>query len=416
MTHSRRVAITGLGVVSPIGIGKEAFWQSLIAGRSGVDYVHAFDPSPYPCHVAAEVTDFQPADFMAARKARTMGRFSQLAVAATRLALDDARLAITKGRSSHIAIYYGTSVSGGGDIAALAFQGLQKEGVEGISPSSALEYPGHAATSYLAIEFGISGPAISISSNCCTGIDAIYSGYSAIVNGDATTAIVGASDAPVFPFSFGALCANNALTRRNNAPTKASRPYDALRDGIVIGEGAATLVLEPLEVAQDRGAPIYAEILGHGAASEAIGMYKGDPSGHAMANAIASAIRHADLLPSDIDHVNAHGCSLRDYDICDTNAFKAAFGPHAYRIPITSIKSMIGHPLSAASALQTVAATMSIQTQTVPPTINQEVPDPQCDLDYVPNVSRVVRIRHVLLNAHSSGGSVAALVVGRLNT
>jgi len=415
MTYSRRVAITGLGVVSPIGIGKEAFWQSLIAGRSGVDYVHAFDPSPYPCHVAAEVTDFHPADFMAARKARVMGRFSQLAVAATRLALDDARLVITKSLSSQIAICYGTSVSGGGDIAALAFEALRKEGVEGISPWSALEYPAHAATSYLAIEFGISGPAISISSNCCTGIDAIYSGYSAIANGNATTAIVGASDAPVFPLSFGALCALGALTRRNNEPTKASRPYDALRDGIVIAEGAATLVLEALEVAQDRGAPIYAEILGHGAASEAIGMRRGDPSGHAMANAIAMAIRNAHLVPSDIDHVNAHGSSLPDFDICDSNAFKAALGPHAYRIPITSIKSMIGQPVSAAGALQTVAASMSIERQTVPPTINQEVADPQCDLDYVPNVSRVARIKHVLINGHSFGGSVAALVVGRLN-
>jgi 3-oxoacyl-(acyl-carrier-protein) synthase len=187
-----------------------------------------------------------------------------------------------------------------------------------------------------------------------------------------------------------------------------------LRDGIVIAEGSATLVLEDLEVAQDRGATLYAEILGHGAASEAIGMRKGDPSGHVMANAIAMAIRNAHLRPSDIDHVNAHGSSLPDYDICDSNAFKAALGPHAYRIPITSIKSMIGQPVSAAGALQTVAASLSIQTQIAPPTINQEVPDPQCDLDYVPNVSRVARIKHVLINGHSFGGSVAALVVGRL--
>ena len=412
-TPSRRVAITGLGVVSPIGIGKDAFWQSLISGRSGVDYIRAFDPSPYPCHVAAEVTDFQPADFMAARKARVMGRFSQLAVAATRLALDDARLIITKSLSPQIAICYGTSV-GGGDVAALALEALQKHGVEGISPWSALEYPAHAATSYLAIEFGISGPAISISSNCCTGIDAIYSGYSAIANGTATTAIVGASDAPIFPLSFGSLCALGALTRRNSEPTKASRPYDALRDGIVIAEGSATLVLEDLEVAQDRGATIYAEVLGHGAASEAIGMRKGDPSGHVMANAIGMAIRNAHLRPSDIDHVNAHGSSLPDYDLCDSNAFKTALGPHAYRIPITSIKSMIGQPVSAAGALQTVAASLSIQTQIAPPTINQEVPDPLCDLDYVPNVSRVARIKHVLINGHSFGGSVAALVVGRV--
>lgn len=412
---SRRVAITGLGVVSPIGIGKDAFWRSLIAGESGVDYVNAFDPSPYPCHVAAEVADFRPKDFMAARKAKVMGRFSQLAVAATRLALDDAHLVIAAGLSSHVAVCYGTSVSGGGDIAAHALDALNKDGVEGIRPWAALEYPAHAATSYLAIEFGISGPAISISSNCCTGIDAIYSGYSAIAHGNATTAIVGASDAPIFPLSFGAFCALGALTRRNSDPTKASRPYDALRDGIVIAEGAATLVLEDLDAALDRGAPIYAEILGHGAASEAIGMRKGDPSGRAMATALTMAIRNAHLVASDIDHVNAHGSSLPDYDICDSNAFKATLGRHAYRVPITSIKSMIGQPVSAAGAFQTVAASMSIATQMVPPTINQDVPDPQCDLDYVPNVSRVVRIKHVLLNGHSFGGSVSALVLGRLD-
>lgn len=414
-TNSRRVAITGLGVVSPIGIGKDAFWGNLIAGQSGVGYVNAFDPSPYPCHIAAEVPDFHPTDFMPARKAKVMGRFSQLAVAATRLALDDANLAIPKGLSSHIAICYGTSVSGGGDIAANALDALHKEGVEGINPWAALEYPAHAATSYLAIEFGISGPAISISSNCCTGIDAIHSGYSAIANGTVTTAIVGASDAPVFPLSFGSFCALGALTQRNAEPTKASRPYDALRDGIVIAEGAATLVLEDLEIAQDRGARIYAEVLGHGSASEAIGMRKGDPSGQVMASALSMAIRNAHLVASDIDHINAHGSSLPDYDICDSNAFKATLGPHAYRVPITSIKSMIGQPVSAAGAFQTAAASMSIKKQCVPPTINQEVPDPHCDLDYVPNVSRVARINHVLINGHSFGGSVSALVVGKLD-
>lgn len=402
-------------MVSPIGIGKTAFWAGLIAGQSGVRHINAFDPSPYPCHIAAEIPDFRATDFMSARKAKVMGRFSQLAVAATRLALDDAGLVIQKSSSSHIAISYGTSVSGGGDIAATALEALHKEGVEGISPWSALEYPAHAATSYLAIEFGILGPAVSISSNCCTGIDAIYSGYSAIVNGDATTAIVGASDAPIFPLSFGAFCALGALTQRNAEPTKASRPYDALRDGIVIAEGAATLVLEDLDLAQDRGASIYAEVLGHGSASEAIGMRKGDPSGQVMANAISMAIRNAHLASTDIDHINAHGSSLPDYDICDSNAFKTSLGPHAYRVPITSIKSMIGQPVSAAGAFQTAAASLSIRTQRVPPTINQDVQDPRCDLDYVPNASRIARIKHVLINGHSFGGSVSALVVGALD-
>jgi 3-oxoacyl-[acyl-carrier-protein] synthase II len=414
MRASRRVVITGLGVVSPVGIGKDAFWQSLIAGKSGVDYITAFDPSPFPCQIAAEIKDFTPADFTRTRSVKHMGRFSQFAIASTRLALEDSNLSIGPALASDISVFFGTSVNGGGDIAAEALEALSRDGVSAIRPSAALEYPPHASSSYLAIEFGITGPATSISSNCCTGLDAIHAGFADIARGRARVAVVGGVDAPIFPLSFGAFCALGALSKRNYAPQAASRPYDALRDGIVIGEGAATLILEDLEFAQDRGASIYAEVLGYCAASEALGMRKGDLSGKAMAGAIMAAIKSADLLPSDIDHVNAHGSSLPDYDVCDSNAFKHALGHHAYRIPVTSIKSMIGQPVSAAGAMQTVAACLSLKHQVAPPTINQQVSDPQCDLDYVPNTARVARIKHVLLNAHSFGGSVSALVIGKL--
>jgi 3-oxoacyl-[acyl-carrier-protein] synthase II len=343
-----------------------------------------------------------------------MGRFSQFAVAATRLAFDDAQIKITAETAAKTSIYYGTSVNGGGDIAAGALEGIWREGVSGVNRWAALEYPPHATSSYVAIEFGITGPALSVSSNCCTGIDAINEGVTSIREGTSTMAVVGGCDAPIFPLAFGAFCALGALSKRNDAPRKASRPYDNLRDGIVISEGAATLVLEDLDIARDRGARIYAEILGHGSASEAIGMRKGDLSGKRMASAITTAIRQSGLKPDSIDHVNAHGSSLPDYDICDTNAFKEAFGSHAYRIPISSIKSMIGQPISAAGTIQAAAACLSIKDQVVPPTINQEVPDPQCDLDYVPNVSRTARVRHVLINGHSFGGSVAALVIGQV--
>ena len=415
MKTSRRVVITGLGVVSPIGIGKDAFWKNLIAGNSGVDYITAFDPSPYPCRVAGQVKSFNPNDFMRSRQAKQMARFSQFAVAATRLALVDANLSVTPTLSPQMTICYGTSVNGGGDVAAEALEALHRDGVEAVKPWAALEYPPHACSSYIAIEFGIKGPAISISSNCCTGLDAIHEGTSVISAGKAKVAIVGGCDAPIFPLSFGAFCALGALSKRNDAPEKASRPYDSLRDGIVIAEGAATLVLEELEFAQDRGAPIYAEVLGHGAASEAISMRKGDLSGRAMAGAILAAIKSGGLVPSDIDHVNAHGSSLPDYDVCDTNAFKEALAVHAYSIPITSIKSMIGQPVSAAGAIQAAAGCLSIKHQIAPPTINQEVSDPRCDLDYVPNTARPARIRHVLMNGHSFGGSVTALVISRVN-
>lgn len=414
MDQRRRVAITGLGVVSPIGIGKDKFWESLAAGKSGVDRIRAFDASLYPCQIAGEVKGFVPTDFIAPRKTRTMARFSQFATAATRLALEDAQLQITTTLASQTAICYGTSVCGVGDVGEEAFAALQKQGYEGIHPWFALEYPPHAASSYIAIEFGITGPAVTISSNCCTGIDAIHAGYEQIAEGTVTTALVGASDAPIFPSPFAAFCALGAVSRRNDAPTRASRPYDLKRDGIVIAEGAATLVLEDLDAARDRGAHVYAEILGYGAAGEAIGMRKGDISGQVMAKAISEALNRADLTPSDIDHVNAHGSSLPDYDICDSNAFKVALGNHAYRTPISSIKSMIGQPVSAAGALQTAASCLSIAMQRVPPTINQELSDPRCDLDYVPNVSRAARVRHVLINGHSFGGSVSALVIGKV--
>jgi 3-oxoacyl-[acyl-carrier-protein] synthase II len=413
MKNPRRVVITGLGVIAPNGIGKDTFWQNLVAGKSGIDYITAFDPSPYPCHVAGEVRDFDPKAFMTARRAKTMGRFSQFAVAATRLALEDANVNIDTTLSSSTSIFYGTSINGGGDIAARALEGLIREGVGAINPWAALEYPPHATSSYVAIEFGITGPALSLSSNCCTGIDAINQGYKHISEGLSDMAVVGGCDAPIFPLAFGAFCALGALTKRNDAPRKASRPYDLQRDGIVISEGAATLVLEELDAARERGARIYGEVLGHGSASEAIGMRKGDLSGKRMASAISDAIRQAGLVAEDIDHINAHGSSLPDYDICDTNAFKEALGTHAYKIPISSIKSMIGQPVSAAGTIQAAAACLSLREQVVPPTINQETSDSRCDLDYVPNASRVARVRTVLINGHSFGGSVAALVVGQ---
>lgn len=410
----RRVVITGLGVVAPNGIGEQTFWRNLISGKSGVDFISAFDPSPFPCKIAAEVRDFTPTDFMTARVAKTMARFSQLSIAATRLAVESAQLSISSSLSSQIAVCYGTCVNGAGDLFDEAALQLRSQGVDAIRPWAALEYPPHAAASYIAIEFGITGPALSVSSNCCTGIDAIHTAATQIADGNAVVAIAGASDAPIFPVTFGGFCALGALTRRNHDPQGASRPYDLLRDGLVLGEGAASIVLEDLDFAVSRNAPIYAEILGYGAASEAIGMRKGDLEGDVMASALKQAITSAGLEASNIDHVNAHGSSLPDFDVCDTNAFKKALGEHAYRIPVSSIKSMIGQPISAAGAIQAVAACLSIKHQKVPPTINQQVFDARCDLDYVPNRSRTARVRHVLLNGHSFGGSVSALVIGKV--
>jgi len=409
--HRRRVVITGLGVVAPNGIGKAAFWQSLVAGKSAVDYISAFDPSPYPCKVAAEVRDFRPADFVAAKKARQMARFSQFAVAASRLALEDARLTITPSLAPRMAVCYGSS--GGGDVFEAAVTRVLEEGPSKIPPWTALEYPPHAPSSYVSIEFGITGRCLSAASNCCTGLDGLYLGYSQIASGDATAAVVGACEAPLSPVAFATFCALGSLSTRPCPPAEASRPYDGLRDGLVIGEGAGTLVLEEAEFARARGAHIYAEIRGYGSAAEAAGMRKGDLSGTVMAQALSQAVRSAGLKPSDIDHVNAHGSSLRDFDVCDSNAFKIALGRAAYSIPVSSIKSMIGQPFSAACSLQTVAACLSIEHGRVPPTINQEVPDPDCDLDCAPNRKVQRRVDVAMSNSFGFGGHNASLAVAR---
>ena len=280
MKNSRRVVITGLGVVAPNGIGKETFWQNLIAGKSAIDYITAFDASPLPLPGGRGDTGLRPEGVHDSSQGEGNGPIlptgsGRYTSCPRRCKLDHRQ----RCDMSQDRIFYGTSINGGGDVAATALENLLHGGVTAIDPWAALEYPPHAPSSYIAIEFGIQGPALSVSSNCCAGIDAINEGFRHIAEGSSSVAVVGGCDAPIFPLWFGAFCALGALTKRNDAPQKASRPYDGLRDGIVISEGAATLILEELEFAQERGARIYGEVLGHGSASEAIGMRKGDLSG-----------------------------------------------------------------------------------------------------------------------------------------
>jgi 3-oxoacyl-[acyl-carrier-protein] synthase II len=336
MAH-RRVVITGLGIVAPNGIGKDAFWRGLVQGRSAVDRVFAFDASAFPCQVAAEVRDFSPADFITPQHAKSMGRFAQFAVAASRLALDDAGLAVTSHNSEDVGVAYGTSLAGVGDVGSEIFRSFGAYSVQGIPAESVIEYAPHLAAGHIAQEFKIHGPTMTVSTNCCTGLDAIYAASSLIRAGKVTAMLAGGSDAPIFPETFAAFCAVGSLTRHNDDPQRASRPYDAGHDGIVLGEGGATLVLEELESALARKARIYAEVLGHGSANDA-GSPRRHMTGKAMATAIVAAVREADIAADDIDHINAHGCGLPPSDICDTNAFKRVFGPRAHQIPVTSIK------------------------------------------------------------------------------
>ena len=408
MKSQRRVVITGLGVVAPNGIGKDAFWDALVAGRSAVDWISSFDTSPYPCKVAAEVRDFDPEDFMPARAAKNLSRCSQLAMAASQLAVADAGLkAPFPRRGERAGVCFGTSANGTGDIGEDNHRNFLKTGTANLNPLAMLEITAHAATSHIARALSITGPSTSIASGCATGLDTVLWATAEITRGQLDLAIFGASDAPVTEFIFSLFCAGKFLATWQESPRLASRPYDLLRSGLVLAEGSAALVLEDFDHAVARGADIYAEIAGTGNSSE--GGFDGrirNVYSQSLQTAILAAFRSAHMAPEQLDHINSHGNSTKNDDAAETVAYKNALGDHAYKIPITSIKGAVGQPLAAGCVLQLASSALSIKMQRVPPTVNHEVPDPECDLDYVPNQARVARIRTALVHSHSLGGFV----------
>ena len=409
------MVITGLGVVAPNGIGKDAFWQNLIAGKSAVDYIHAFDASEYPCKVAAQVTDFVPEHFMNARRTKHRGRFSQFAVAAAKLAVADSQIHLQDQDPARVVACIGTSMNGIGDIYETAHAGFEKRNYQGMPILSALEYAAHAPVSHVSSELSLRGQAMTVGSACATGIDALEWTFSRIADGRADVALAGSTDAPIANFAFAAICALGVLTKSDTPPSKASRPYDLHRDGLVLGEGAAIFVLEDLHHALGRDARIYGELLGFGSGNEAGYGLKPDAAELALLNALQSAIDQAGASSVDIDYICAHGNALPDYDLVETRAFKTCFGRGAYNIPISSIKSMIGHAMGAASSFQVAAACLAMQYAVAPPTINLDTPDPDCDLDYVPHRARSARIRNVLVNTHAMGGTHSVVILGLPN-
>ncbi len=414
--RNRRVVITGLGVVAPNGIGKDAFWQNLVAGKSAVDWITAFDPTPYPCKVAAEVKNFNPTDFLSARKVKMMGRFSQFAVAAARLALEDSRLNVTPETSARTGVCFGTSAQGGGDINERLHEELAVGGLSAVTPSTMLEFTAHAMTAHILSQLKVSGHSSSLSSACCTSLDTMHWGVMRIRSGELSAVIVGASEAPLFPTTYAGICAGGFLTRWSGPPRQASRPYDKLRSGFVLGEGAGAVVLEEMDTALDRGATIYAEVLGMGGSAESNQNGLRDVYKTTLIRAITQALTAADVSPHELDHINSHGNSTVHDDQSETNAYKEIFSTCAYSVPISSIKSMIGQALAAAGMFQVVSTCLTIQHGIVPPTINLEHPDPGCDLDYTSNKARTARVRQALLHSHSMGGIVpgthAATVLG----
>jgi 3-oxoacyl-[acyl-carrier-protein] synthase II len=408
---SRRVVITGIGVVAPNGIGKDAFWDALIAGKSGIDYITAFDATPYPCRVAAEVKGFTPSDFMSRQIAKHGGRFAQLAVAAARLAVEDSKVRLTDEIPGRVLSCVGNAMNGSGDIYETARVGFEKSGVSGIPQMSGVEFAAHAALGHVVKELGIRGQGMTIASACSTGLDVIQWASAQIQNNRADVVIAGSTEAPISEFCFATLCAFGSISTFDDPPLMASRPFDLKRNGLVLGEGAAIFVLEEFDHALDRGATIYAEVGGFGTGSEGTAASKMDVRRRALSHSISDALSEAGLVESEVDYINAHGNAMVDYDLIDTQAFRDIFGSHAYAIPVSSVKSMVGHAMGAAGALQVAATCLTIAHSVIPPTTNYEIRDPECDLDYVPNVARVSRVRTALINAHAIGGTYSALIL-----
>jgi len=414
MAGKQRVVITGLGVVAPNGIGKQAFWQSLLEGRSGIRHITHFDASKFPSRIAGEVPDFRPTAYINRQEVKRMSRVSQFAVAAARLALDDSGLVVTPENARRIGVCFGAS-AGKGEIFERDHLAFVERGVRGIHPLTVAQFPSQGVSSQVAIELELEGVCGSLATGCTAGLDALHWGYTQICLGRASAMVVGGAEALLSPFAFGAVCAAGVLSRRNDAPEKASRPFELHRDGLVLSEGAGAVILEALEHAEERSAPIYAEVLGYATARNGEDMVRCDLSGADMARVMEIALYQSQLPKSHIDYINAHGVGLRDYDAAETAAIKTVFGEQAYHIPVSSIKSMIGQPFAAGGSLQMVASCLTLQHGRIPPTINYDSPDPSCDLDYVPHRARVARVRALLVHAHGTGGTDSALVLAKLD-
>jgi 3-oxoacyl-[acyl-carrier-protein] synthase II len=414
MAENRRVVITGMGVIAPNGIGIEGFWNSLIHGRSGIRKITHFDPSSYPSQVGGEVQDFDPGDYMTPKGARRMDRFSQFAVACARLALEDARIKISREDSNDIGISIGSAL-GGLPTAEEQHSIFMEKGLKRVDPLLATKLFLGAATSQVSVEIGIHGHSNTIAGACSAGTDSIGYAFQAIKNNLAEIMIAGGSEAPLAPLAFGAFCLIGALSSRNGEPSRASRPFDKERDGFVMSEGAGLLVLENLESARKRGAHIYAEIIGYGTTNDAYNMVQPLPTGEQGKRAIRLALQSANVDPYDIDYINAHGSSTPLNDKVETKIIKDIFGEHAYKLPISSIKSMIGHTLGAAGSIEAIASAFVIKDQFIPPTINLEFPDPECDLDYVPNRGREAIVNTVLSCSYGFGGKNSAIIIRKFS-
>jgi 3-oxoacyl-[acyl-carrier-protein] synthase II len=404
-----------MSAISPVGTGLELFWERITAGQSGIVKISRFETTGYSTQIAGEVNDFDPSIYIDKKEARRMDRFAQFAVAGARMALADAGIKPEELEKERTGVIMGSGIGGIETLEETA-RVLHEKGPSRVSPFFVPMMIGNMAAGQVAINLGATGPNITVVTACASGTNAIGDAFKLIQRGAAELVITGGTEASITPLALAGFCAMKALSTHNDEPQKASRPFDAERDGFVMGEGAGILVLESLEHAQARGARIYAEVLGYGATADAYHITAPAPGGEGMSRSMSEALKDAGLRPEDIDYINAHGTSTDLNDKFETMAIKNVFGGHASKLAISSIKSMTGHLLGAAGGIEMVATVLSVYKDLVPPTINYENPDPDCDLDYVPNKARKMTVHCALSNSFGFGGQNATVVVGKYNS
>jgi 3-oxoacyl-[acyl-carrier-protein] synthase II len=404
----RRVVVTGMGMVSPLAIGVEETWQALIQGKSGVARITKFDPTGFDTQIAAEVKDFAPENFMDKKDIRRMDIFIQYAVAAATLALEDAQLKITPANADRVGVVVGAGL-GGLTTLENFHKVLLEKGPGRVSPFFIPMMIVNEAPGHISMRFGAKGPNTSVVTACATGNHNIGDAWRIIERGDADAVIAGGVEATITPLAVAGFNAMKALSTRNDEPEKASRPFDKDRDGFVMGEGSGIIILEELQQALDRGAKIYAEIIGYGLTGDAYHITAPAPDGEGAARCMAMALKSAGIEPEEVDYINAHGTSTDYNDLYETMAIKTVFKEHARKLAVSSTKSMIGHLLGGAGGVEAIFTILTICRGIIPPTINYQTPDPGCDLDYVPNVARKASVRVALSNSFGFGGTNAVL-------
>jgi 3-oxoacyl-[acyl-carrier-protein] synthase II len=406
--NTRRVVVTGLGTLSPVGNTADEFWTALVQGRSGVGMITRFDTTGYPTRIAGEVRNFDPLDFVDKKEARRLDPYLQYAIASAVLAVQDAALDTGKVDGNRFGVLIGSGIGG---ISTLleSHRNLIEKGPDRVSPFFIPMLIANMASGLVSMRFGAKGPNSAVVTACATGNHAIGDSFKIIQRADADIMIAGGSEAIIIPLTIAGFCSMKAMSTRNDEPTKAMRPFDANRDGFVAGEGAGILVLESLDHALARDARIYAEIVGYGMTGDAHHMTAPDPEGDGAARAMAAAVRDAGLDVSDVGYINAHGTSTQYNDKFESIAIKRVFGEHARRLAVSSTKSMTGHLLGAAGGIEAIATVLALHHGVLPPTINYETPDPDCDLDYIPNQARKQDVEVALSNAFGFGGTNATL-------